>query len=765
MMKRNRSMNVLLIGSGGREHAIAWKLNQSPLLNRLFIAPGNAGMASLGTLVPLSVEASADILAFAQNMAIDLVVIGPEAALAAGVSDVLQAHGIAVFGPSQAAAQIESSKCFSKQFMQRNNIPTARFAVFTDYQKACDHLRSVSYPIVIKASGLAAGKGVILPDSLEEGLTALQEIMVGRQFGKAGDEVVIEERLQGEEVSLLAFCDGKNLSVMPPAQDHKRLLDNDKGPNTGGMGAYAPALCLTQNQIENAIKTILQPTVDGMREDGSPYIGVLYAGLMLTDDGIRVLEFNARFGDPETQVILPLLKSDLLEIIAGCIKGTLNDIQIQWREGAAVCVVLASGGYPGKFLTGYPIIGLDAPQENGMVFHSGTRLEGIQPVNSGGRVLGVTCWNSTLHSAIEHVYLAVDGITFTGMQYRHDIAQKGLKAVNNASTYQSAGVDIEAGNRAVQMMKEAVQSTYNDRVLAGIGSFGGLFDASNLGDQPVLVASTDGVGTKVELAARMGRLAGVGEDIVNHCINDILVQGANPLFFLDYFATAKLKPELAAEIVTGMASACRVAGCVLLGGETAEMPGVYHSQAFDVAGTVVGLVERQKILPNLTAMKQGDLLLGFASSGPHTNGYSLIRKICQDHDLMTYRQELKSNLADALLVPHRSYLNIVQPALPYIKGLAHITGGGFIENIPRSLPENLQPVINLSSWPVPPLFQWLQVQGGIDLMEMFHVFNMGIGMVAVVSPEDLSNIRSSFPEPVWVIGKLQQGPRAEVLIR
>jgi phosphoribosylamine--glycine ligase/phosphoribosylaminoimidazole synthetase len=765
MLKRDQSMNVLLIGSGGREHAIAWKLNQSPLLNHLYIAPGNIGMASLGTLVPLHVEDSTGILAFVQSNAVDLVVIGPEVALAAGVSDGLRAQGIAVFGPSQAAAQIESSKCFSKQFMQRHHIPTARFAVFADYQKACEHLRSMTYPIVIKASGLAAGKGVILPDSLEEGLTTLQEIMVGRQFGEAGEEVVIEERLQGEEVSLLAFCDGQTLSVMPPAQDHKRLLDNDEGPNTGGMGTYAPAHCLTQDQIKNTIKAILQPTVDGLRKEGSPYVGVLYAGLMLTDDGIKTLEFNARFGDPETQVILPLLKSDLLEIFTACTRGTLNETQIQWNKDTAVCVVLASGGYPGKFQTGYPISGLDASLQNGMVFHASTRLDGVRTLNSGGRVLGVTCWNSTLGSAIEDAYSAVSRITFTGMQYRRDIAQKGLRSANKASTYQSAGVDIDAGNRAVYLMKETVQSTYNERVLAGIGSFGGLFDASNLGENPVLVASTDGVGTKVELAARLGRLAGVGEDIVNHCINDILVQGASPLFFLDYFATAKLKPELVAEIVSGMASACRLAGCALLGGETAEMPGVYQNQTFDVAGTIVGLVERKNILPNLSIMQPGDLLLGFASSGPHTNGYSLIRKICRDEDLLVYRQELKSNLADALLAPHRSYLNILKPAISYFKGLSHITGGGFIENIPRSLPENLQPVIDLSSWPVPSIYNWLQAQGEIDLMEMFHVFNMGIGMVAVISPENLPTIRSIIPEPLWVIGELQPGPRAQVLIR
>ncbi|MRR30098.1 phosphoribosylformylglycinamidine cyclo-ligase, partial [bacterium] len=385
-------------------------------------------------------------------------------------------------------------------------------------------------------------------------------------------------------------------------------------------------------------------------------------------------------------------------------------------------------------------------------------------VNAGWRVRGVTCWDDSLRSAIEKVYRAVTNISFTGMQYRKDIAQKGLGALHN-TTYQSAGVNIEAGNRAVSLMKEAVHSTYNDRVLAGLGSFGGLFDISNQGESPVLVASTDGVGTKVELAARMNRLSGVGEDIVNHCINDILVQGARPLFFLDYYATAKLKPELAAEIVTGMSSACREAGCALLGGETAEMPGVYHEHAFDVAGTIVGVVERSKILPLKTAMQAGDLLVGFASNGPHTNGYSLIRKICQNQDLNVWKPELKSSLADALLAPHRSYLRVIEPALHLIKGLAHITGGGFIENIPRALPDELQPVIDLSAWPIPPLFQWLQAQGGIELEEMFHVFNMGIGMVAVLNPLDLPALCAAVTEPVWTIGQLQPGPKAEVILQ
>ena len=634
-------MKVLIIGSGGREHAIAWKISQSPLLSDLYLAPGSDGMSSLGKLVPINVDDATSITEFAINEGIDLTIIGPEVALAAGVSDRLRENGVAVFGPSQAAARIETSKSFSKEFMLRHNIPTAKFKIFNNYSEAKEYISSIDFPFVIKASGLAAGKGVILPETNEAGQKALHEMMISRQFGSAGDEVVIEERLDGDEVSLLAFSDGKTISIMPPAQDHKRLLEDDQGPNTGGMGAYAPAPILSSQQIEDIKMTVLQPTVDGLRHEGMPYIGVLYAGLILTRDGIKVLEFNARFGDPETQVILPLLKSDLLSIIYACTNGKLNQIDVQWSQGAAACVVLASGGYPGKTKTGFPISGLDREIKNGIVFHAGTRNEANEFINTGGRVLGVTCWDGHLKTAIHAAYKAIAGIQFNGMQYRRDIAFRGINDLNNESAYSQAGVNIDAGNHAVELMKSAVQSTYSAEVLAGIGSFGGLYDGSNLGIQPVLVASTDGVGTKVELAARLNRYRGIGEDIVNHCIDDILVQGARPLFFLDYFATDRLNPEIAAQIVTGMADACRAAGCVLLGGETAEMPGVYQNNAFDVAGTIVGVVERNKILPKHNEMSTGDCLLGFASSGPHTNGFSLIRKLCEGEDLSSIRPEFK----------------------------------------------------------------------------------------------------------------------------
>lgn len=758
-------MKVLIVGSGGREHTLAWKLAQSDKHPKLYFAPGNVGMSDLGELVDLAVDDVRGITQFAMEKNIDLVVIGPEAALEAGVSDSLRSSGIVVFGPSKAAAQLETSKAFAKHFMRKFNIPTARYEVFDDYPSALEHLAIVDYPVVIKASGLAAGKGVLLPETKIEAEQILHMMMEEKTFGEAGNQVVIEERLSGPEVSVLAFSDGKSLALMPCAQDHKRLLDDDLGPNTGGMGTYAPAPILDDIQLKEIEHRILQPAIDGLRAMGNPYVGVLYAGLMLTSQGIRVLEFNARFGDPETQVILPLLDSDLLEILLACTQERLSDMKIHWQEKSAVCVVLASAGYPGKSHTGFPIQGLDQPLDNGMVFHAGTGRKDDEIVNTGGRVLGVTCWDENLEMAIKKTYQAVEKIQFSGMQCRKDIGKKGLISQAKSGAYQAAGVDIDAGNRAVELMKNAVQSTFTPHVLSQVGSFGGLFDISHLKKENVLVASTDGVGTKVELAARTGRYASIGEDIVNHCVNDILVQGATPLFFLDYFATAKLNPEIVAAIVSGMAKACKENGCALLGGETAEMLGVYTEGSFDVAGTIVGAVRYADILPQKALMAAGDLLIGFPSSGPHTNGYSLIRKLCEGEDLQIHRPELEMSLADALLAPHRSYLSLLQPHLHKMKGLAHITGGGFIENIPRVVPEHLHIVIEKSTWQVPHIFQWLQRKGNISTEEMYRVFNMGIGMVAIIDAGEVDYFQNALDGAFSIIGYLSAKQPQKVVLK
>jgi phosphoribosylformylglycinamidine cyclo-ligase len=337
------------------------------------------------------------------------------------------------------------------------------------------------------------------------------------------------------------------------------------------------------------------------------------------------------------------------------------------------------------------------------------------------------------------------------------------------ATYAASGVNIDAGNRAVDLMRDAVQSTYGSEVLAGIGAFGGLFAAIALKSMrdPVLVASTDGVGTKVKLAAQAGRYESIGHDIVNHCINDILVQGAKPLFFLDYVASSKIDPDMIAAIVSGIAAACREAGCALLGGETAEMPGVYQPTEFDVAGTIIGVVDRPDILPRTDQLCEGDVLIGLRSSGPHTNGYSLIRAVFEGVSLDTVFPELGISLADALLTPHRSYLSLLQSAISNrqsaIKALAHLTGGGFIENIPRVLPDHLSAKITLGSWPVPPLYQLIQQRGAIDPEEMYRVFNMGIGMIAIVAPKEVEAVQAAIPEETFIIGQLIQGNKRVIL--
>jgi phosphoribosylamine--glycine ligase / phosphoribosylformylglycinamidine cyclo-ligase len=786
------STKVLIIGSGGREHAIAWKITQSAGVDQLYCAPGNPGTAQLGKNIPITPDDWYGLIDFTLNNRIGLVIIGPEAPMADGLTDRFIEAGVPVFAPSRLAAQIETSKVFAKNFMQRHHIPTARYAVFQDYYEALEHLSRVDYPVVIKASGLAAGKGVVVPESLDEAKSALRSILLEKEFGSAGDEVLIEERLYGEEVSILAFTDGKVVRPMLPAQDHKRLLDNDRGPNTGGMGAFSPVPSCPPGMVSEVVHTVLQPTIEGLTADGMPFVGVLYAGMMKTKDGLRVLEFNCRFGDPEAQAILPLLNTDLFEIMQACVEGKLDSMDIHWKQGYSACVVVASEGYPGKLSTGLVIEGLEMPVENAaesrvFVFHAGTAEKAcedglVHVVNSGGRVLGVTGTGSTLQEALDAAYDRIDQIYFKGMQFRRDIAHHVLKTGSTIQpgcnesldqkhlAYDEAGVSIDAGNRAVNLMRSAVRSTYTPQVLAGIGAFGGLYDASFLKqmNNPVLVASTDGVGTKVKLASQAGRYQSIGKDIVNHCANDILVQGAVPLFFLDYFATSHLTPEIVAGVVEGIAEACcELGGCVLIGGETAEMPGVYQVNEFDVAGTIIGVVERERILPR-TDLASGDLLIGLRSSGPHTNGYSLIRKVFEAVPLDTVYPEIGLSLTDVLLEPHRSYLPVLRRALDdprrLVKALAHLTGGGFIENIPRVLPDNLGVVIYRDRWQVPPLFKVIQKHGNVQNEEMYRIFNMGIGMVVVVSKEDAPLLREMIDEETWIIGELVTGEKKVVLV-
>jgi len=418
-------MNVLVIGSGGREHALCWKIKQSSKVKRLYCAPGNGGIAQIAECVNIAVEDVDGLLQFALQKKIDLTIVGPEVSLVAGVVDAFAQKGLKIFGPSQAAAQLEGSKVFAKEFMGRRNIPTAGYQVFNEPLSAATFLQQALFPLVVKADGVAAGKGVYICANLKEGQAAVDEIMVQKIFGKAGDRIVIEECLQGPEASVLAISDGKHFLVLPTAQDHKRIFDDDLGPNTGGMGTFSPNPLVTGAVLDQIISGIIEPAIRGMYQEGHPFKGVLYAGVMLTAEGPKTLEFNVRFGDPETQCILPRLQSDIVDIFLAACDGRLHELTVKWDPRACVCVVIASGGYPGKYQNGFALSGLEAiKDEDTVVFHAGTKNDGGNLVTSGGRVLGVTALGRNLETAKAQAYNAVDHVHFDHMFFRRDIAGK-----------------------------------------------------------------------------------------------------------------------------------------------------------------------------------------------------------------------------------------------------------------------------------------------------------------------------------------------------
>uniref|UniRef100_A0A4W6DIH5 Trifunctional purine biosynthetic protein adenosine-3 n=1 Tax=Lates calcarifer TaxID=8187 RepID=A0A4W6DIH5_LATCA len=749
---------VLVVGSGGREHALAWKLAQSPQIQQVLVAPGNAGTASCGKISnsEVSVNNHSILAQFCKDHHVGLVVVGPEVPLAAGIVDDLMAAGVPCFGPSAKAAQLEASKSFSKAFMERHGIPTARYGSFTDPQEACNYIRTADFPaLVVKASGLAAGKGVIVAKDQDEACQAVMDIMKDRAFGAAGETVVVEELLEGEEVSCLCFSDGSSVSPMPPAQDHKRLQDGDLGPNTGGMGAYCPTPQVSQELLQQIRETVLQKTVDGMKEEGTPYVGVLYAGLMLTKQGPKVLEFNCRFGDPECQVLLPLLKSDLYEVILNTMNGKLASSAPMWhQDSSAVTVVMASAGYPGSYKKGVEITGLSQVQDKGLqVFHAGTALKegGGGVVSSGGRVLTVTAISSSLEAALQAANQGVAAIGFPGAEYRRDIGHRAIAHLNQRRglTYKDSGVDIAAGNKLVEMIKPLAKATSRTGCNAELGGFAGLFDLKAAGFvDPILVSGTDGVGTKLKIAQECRQHGSLGQDLVAMCVNDVLAQGAEPLFFLDYFSCGSLDVDVAASVVGGVAKACEMAGCALLG---------ERKNAYDLAG--------------LGDIAEGDLLIGLASSGVHSNGFSLVRKVLEKAHL-NYSSPApfgkpEQTVGEALLTPTKIYSRLLLPILRSgaVKAYAHITGGGLLENIPRVLPQELAVDLDASRWSIPPVFSWLHKEGGLSEEEMARTFNCGLGAVLVVAPLDAQRVLRQLQahEEAWIVVECSFRYRAEIM--
>uniref|UniRef100_A0A452RIW5 Trifunctional purine biosynthetic protein adenosine-3 n=1 Tax=Ursus americanus TaxID=9643 RepID=A0A452RIW5_URSAM len=769
---------VLVIGSGGREHTLAWKLAQSNHVKHVLVAPGNAGTACLEKIsnTAISINDHTALAQFCKDEKIEFVVVGPEAPLAAGIVGNLTSAGVRCFGPTAEAAQLESSKRFAKEFMDRHGIPTARWRAFTKPEEACSFIMSSDFPaLVVKASGLAAGKGVIVAKSTEEACRAVQEIMqVGCSSGKK--QLSLKELLEGEEVSCLCFTDGRTVAPMPPAQDHKRLLEGDHGPNTGGMGAivqhlrYFPEALLKSLVI---IKFFLKELLD-------PYFFcVLYAGIMLTKDGPKVLEFNCRFGDPECQVILPLLKSDLYEVIQSTLDGLLCTSLPVWLENrTAITVVMASKGYPGDYTKGVEITGFPEAQALGLeVFHAGTVLKDGKVVTNGGRVLTVTAIRENLNVALEEAKKGLAAIKFEGAIYRKDIGYRAIAFLQQPRglTYKESGVDIAAGNMLVKKIKPLAKATSRPGCDVDLGGFAGLFDLKAAGfKDPLLASGTDGVGTKLKIAQQCNKHDTIGQDLVAMCVNDILAQGAEPLFFLDYFSCGKLDLNTTEAVVAGIARACGKAGCALLGGETAEMPDMYSPGEYDLAGFAVGAMERDQKLPHLERITEGDVVIGIASSGLHSNGFSLVRKIVAKSSLQYSSPAPEGcgdqTLGDLLLTPTRIYSHSLLPVLRsgHVKAFAHITGGGLLENIPRVLPQKFGVDLDAQTWRVPRIFSWLQQEGHLSEEEMARTFNCGIGAALVVSKDLTEQILRDIKqhkEEAWVIGNVVACPEGSPRVK
>lgn len=779
------SLNLLVLGNGGREHAIVWKLSQSKSVAHIYVAPGNGGTDLLPNVTNVAISSDKKdfekLVAFAQEKEIDLVIPGPEQPLVDGVASYFKKVGIPVFGPSAKAAYMEGSKTFSKDFMAKHNLPTAAFKNFTDYEAAKAYVQSVSHNVVIKASGIAAGKGVLIPTTKEEAIDALKQVMVDKEFGSAGDEVVVEEFLEGDEISILTLSDGYSYYNLPPAQDHKRIGNGDTGLNTGGMGTYAPAPVATPSLLKEIDDTIIKPSIDGMRKDGFPFVGVLFTGIIVTATGPKILEYNVRFGDPETQSVLPLLTedTDLAQVFLAAAEGRLDSVEIKTKQNTfATTVVIAAGGYPESYKKGDKIT-VDEDIE-ALVFHAGTtKKEDGAIYTNGGRVIAATATASTLQDAVKKAYEGVDKIHFDNKYNRTDIAHRAFRDANKAEeglTYATAGVSVDNGNLLVENIKAMVKSTRRPGADSDIGGFGGVFDLSAAGyqtDETLLVAATDGVGTKLRIAQIMGLHDTVGIDLVAMNVNDLVVQGAEPLLFLDYFATGKLDINIAADFVKGVADGCKLAGCALVGGETSEMPGMYEPGHYDTNGTAVGAVNRNKVLPKVENMAKGNVILGLKSDGVHSNGFSLVRKIIETYgfsytDSAPWKPE--TTIGEELLVPTRIYVKqLLKPIQKdLILGLAHITGGGLLENIPRALPKHLSARVDMSTIEVPEIFKWFGSTAKVPVNDWLKTFNVGVGMIAIVEKENVAEVKRLLEEAgesVYQIGELvERGDDAGTII-
>lgn len=710
----DNQVKVLLVGSGGREHAIGQALVKNSNC-KLFTLGTNAnpGLLKISTFISNDFINPSVITNVAKSCKVDFVFIGPEVPLAQGVADMLWGFYIPCIGPKRIFAALETSKGFARNLMHefKLNSYCPDYQYFKEYDES-EVLKFVAKhngSIVVKANGLKSGKGVkVCGDDLH----TLKDILTYcQQLGK----FVLEEKLEGPEFSLLSFCDGTHLVHMPPICDFKRVNEGNKGPNTGGMGCISPPNFLTPEDIKEA-ELVNERVIKSMsvkyNRDKHGYKGILYGGFMKCEDGLKVIEYNCRFGDPEAINLLALLESDLLTICQHIIKGTLSEDAVVFANKSSICKYLVPLGYPNKPTKNCSLY-LDGIDDN--IIYAATHKTHYDIKATGSRAIAVVKTGENLHQMALDINEQLSKVPGP-FNFRKDI---GLND-NTTITYADSGVSIEEGTLTIQKIREHVERTHNEHVLSAFGSFGGIYNCR--GNK--LVASTDGVGTKsILVLEQFGHEKGLemlGNDIVNHCVNDILVEGAVPLFFLDYFASSKLSSDHVESFVKGVSDACVNSGCALLGGETAEMPGVYVDGHLDIVGTMIGRIE----IP-MSGVKEGDCVIGLPSVSPHTNGYSLIRKIIKGH-------ESEFDM-DELCRPHRCYLKEVQTVWNnniIIHGLCHITGGGLIDNPPRVLGKELK--IEYNSWTVPDMYQKLQELGNVPEDDMLRTFNMGVGLMIFV---------------------------------
>ncbi|KAK6749010.1 hypothetical protein RB195_001553 [Necator americanus] len=724
--------SVLVVGSGGREHAIAWRLAKSKMVKKVWIAPGN------GANFPapdMDVNVADDIVAFCCRE---------------------------IFGPTKAGALLEASKIFSKTFMRDNDLPTAKFAQFDDTYNAKAFIEKCNWDgIVVKADGLAAGKGVVVAEEKEAAATAAEQMLAG-EFGSSSSRILLEERLHGYEVSALCFTDGSTVARMPLIRDHKRLLEDDKGPNTGGMGVVGPVT--VPDAVNREIDRILEHTITSLRKRGVTYRGVIYAGFMVTADGPKLLEYNCRFGDPETEIVMRLLKSDLYSICLACTDGTLSQQEIEWDDRQACGIVLASNNYPYGSDKGTPIE-IPNDTEDTVIFHAGTKKSCGKIVTNGGRILCVTSLGVTAAEARQRAIKMCEEVKFDGKFFRKDIGVI-RNGISKSLTYTDSGVDIDEGNAFVEDIKGLVKSTLK-KGAEQIGGFGAVIDiaAAGFASGSQIVIGIDGVGTKIEIADIMNDYSGIGHDVVGMCVNDVLCHCAVPIAFVDYFVSGHLNRARARKVVASIADACVESGCSLVGGETAEMPGVYGPTQWDLAGCAVAVREPEwPLLPVTESICEGDWLIGLTSSGVHSNGFSLIRKIFEINNVSYMEKtpwDSQRTYGQILLAPTRLYVRSVLPLLVdgLVKGCAHITGGGIEENAVRVLDSkgNLALEVDASSWPKPEIFNWLAAMGPVAPSAMLRTFNCGIGMVLVVAPShaiELEHRLMKIGECSYRIGKV-----------